>query len=192
MQAGSKKSSQTLPLESAHVVELANISKSFPGVIANRDISLQVARATIHAIVGENGAGKSTLMKILYGLHQPDSGTIAINGEISQFKSPSEAIAAGIGMVHQHFMLADNLTVLENIILGYEPTKYGVLSLGNARKRVKELATSIGVDLDLDLPISELGVGQRQRVEILKVLFRGAAMSTLGAVARLRPTTSFC
>ncbi len=179
MQAGSKKSSQTLPLESAHVVELANISKSFPGVIANRDISLQVARATIHAIVGENGAGKSTLMKILYGLHQPDSGTIAINGAITQFKSPSEAIAAGIGMVHQHFMLADNLTVLENIILGYEPTKYGVLSLGNARKRVKELATSIGVDLDLDLPISELGVGQRQRVEILKVLFRGAEILVL-------------
>ena len=179
MQAGSKKSSQTLPAESAHVVELANISKSFPGVIANRDISLQVARATIHAIVGENGAGKSTLMKILYGLHQPDSGTIAINGAITQFKSPSEAIAAGIGMVHQHFMLADNLTVLENIILGYEPTKYGVLSLGNARKRVKELATSIGVDLDLDLPISELGVGQRQRVEILKVLFRGAEILVL-------------
>ena len=179
MQAGSKKSSQTLPLESAHVVELANISKSFPGVVANRDISMQIDRATIHAIVGENGAGKSTLMKILYGLHQPDSGTIAINGEITQFKSPSEAIAAGIGMVHQHFMLADNLTVLENIILGYEPTNYGVLSLGDTRKRVKELAASIGVDLDLDLPISELGVGQRQRVEILKVLFRGADILVL-------------
>ena len=133
MQAGSKKSSQTLSAGSANVVELANISKSFPGVIANRDISLQINRATIHAIVGENGAGKSTLMKILYGLHQPDSGTIAINGAVTQFKSPSEAIAAGIGMVHQHFMLADNLTVLENIILGYEPTKYGVLSLGDAR-----------------------------------------------------------
>ncbi|MDA2955592.1 MAG: ATP-binding cassette domain-containing protein, partial [Actinomycetota bacterium] len=179
MQAGSKKSSQTLPLESAHVVELANISKSFPGVVANRDVSMQIDRATIHAIVGENGAGKSTLMKILYGLHQPDSGTISINGVVTQFKSPSEAIAAGIGMVHQHFMLADNLTVLENIILGYEPTNYGVLSLGDTRKRVKELAASIGVDLDLDLPISELGVGQKQRVEILKVLFRGADILVL-------------
>lgn len=179
MQAGSKKSSQTLSAGSANVVELANISKSFPGVIANRDISLQVARATIHAIVGENGAGKSTLMKILYGLHQPDSGTILVNGVLTQFKSPSEAMDAGIGMVHQHFMLADNLTVLENIILGSEPTKFGVLSLGDARKHVKDLATSIGVELDLDLPISELGVGQRQRVEILKVLFRGAEILVL-------------
>ena len=153
MQSGSLKPNQKSASGAVKVVELANITKSFPGVIANRDISMQVDRATIHAIVGENGAGKSTLMKILYGLHQPDSGTIAINGVLTQFKSPSEAIAAGIGMVHQHFMLADNLTVLENIILGYEPTKYGVLSLGDARKRVKELATSIGVDLDLDLPI---------------------------------------
>lgn len=179
MQAGSAKSSQTLSAESANIVELKNISKSFPGVIANRDISLQVARATIHAIVGENGAGKSTLMKILYGLHQPDSGTIFVNGSVTQFKSPSEAIAAGVGMVHQHFMLADNLTVLENIILGSEPTKLGVLSLGDARKQVKEIATSIGVEIDLDLPISELGVGQRQRVEILKVLFRGAEILVL-------------
>ncbi len=140
MQAGSAKSSQTLSTESANIVELKNISKSFPGVIANRDISLRVARATIHAIVGENGAGKSTLMKILYGLHQPDSGTISVNGSVTQFKSPSEAIAAGVGMVHQHFMLADNLTVLENIILGSEPTKLGVLSLGDARKQVKEIA----------------------------------------------------
>jgi len=179
MQAGSAKSSQTLSTESANIVELKNISKSFPGVIANRDISLRVARATIHAIVGENGAGKSTLMKILYGLHQPDSGTISVNGSVTQFKSPSEAIAAGVGMVHQHFMLADNLTVLENIILGSEPTKLGVLSLGDARKHVKEIATSIGVEIDLDLPISELGVGQRQRVEILKVLFRGAEILVL-------------
>ena len=118
-------------------------------------------------------------MKILYGLHQPDSGTIAINGVVRQFKSPSEAIDAGIGMVHQHFMLADNLTVLENIILGLEPTRFGVLSLSDARSRVRELATSIGVALDLDVQISELGVGQRQRVEILKVLFRGAEILIL-------------
>jgi general nucleoside transport system ATP-binding protein len=179
MQSESVRPKLNSATDVVNVVELTNISKSFPGVIANRDISLQIDRATIHAIVGENGAGKSTLMKILYGLHQPDSGTIAINGVVTQFKSPSEAMAAGIGMVHQHFMLADNLTVLENIILGSEPTKYGVLSLGDARKRVKDLATSIGVEIDLDLPISDLGVGQRQRVEILKVLFRGAEILVL-------------
>ena len=179
MQSGSVEPKMNSATDVVRVVELTNISKSFPGVIANRDISLQIDRATIHAIVGENGAGKSTLMKILYGLHQPDSGTIAINGVITQFRSPSEAMAAGIGMVHQHFMLADNLTVLENIILGTEPTKYGVLSLGVARKRVNDLATSIGVEIDLDLPISDLGVGQRQRVEILKVLFRGAEILVL-------------
>ena len=179
MQSGSVEPKLKSATDVVRVVELKNISKSFPGVTANRDISLEIDRATIHAIVGENGAGKSTLMKILYGLHQPDSGTIAINGVITQFKSPSEAMSAGIGMVHQHFMLADNLTVLENIILGSEPTKYGVLSLGDARKRVKDLATSIGVEIDLDLPISDLGVGQRQRVEILKVLFRGAEILVL-------------
>ena len=179
MQLGDTKPNQDLLTSDAVVVELTNISKVFPGVVANRDVSLKVGRATIHALVGENGAGKSTLMKILYGLHQPDSGTIAINGVARQFKSPSEAIDAGIGMVHQHFMLADNLTVLENIILGLEPTKFGVLSLSDARARVRELATSIGVALDLNVPISELGVGQRQRVEILKVLFRGAEILIL-------------
>ena len=115
MRSGSVKPNQKSTIDKSPVVELANISKSFPGVVANRDISMRIERATIHAIVGENGAGKSTLMKILYGLHQPDSGTISINGVLTQFKSPSEAIAAGIGMVHQHFMLADNLTILENI-----------------------------------------------------------------------------
>ncbi|MFM8265204.1 MAG: ABC transporter ATP-binding protein [Acidimicrobiia bacterium] len=155
-------------------VELTNISKGFPGVVANRDITMRVERGTIHAIVGENGAGKSTLMKTLYGLHQPDSGTIAVNGEVVTFRSPSDAIAAGIGMVHQHFMLADNLTVLENIILGAEPGKRGVIDGREAAKRVKELATSLGVEIDVSLPVAELGVGQRQRVEILKVLYRGA------------------
>jgi len=155
-------------------VELTNISKGFPGVVANRDITMRVERGTIHAIVGENGAGKSTLMKTLYGLHQPDSGTIAVNGEVVTFRSPSDAIAAGIGMVHQHFMLADNLTVLENIILGAEPGKRGVIDAREAEKRVKELAQGLGVEIDVNLPVAELGVGQRQRVEILKVLYRGA------------------
>ncbi|MFM1838199.1 MAG: hypothetical protein RLZZ327_1073, partial [Actinomycetota bacterium] len=158
----------------APAVELHNISKGFPGVIANRDISMTVERGTIHAIVGENGAGKSTLMKTLYGLHQPDSGTIAVNGTEVEFSSPSDAIEAGIGMVHQHFMLADNLTVLENIILGAEPAKGGVIDSREAARQITELARSLGVEIDVNSPVAELGVGQRQRVEILKVLYRGA------------------
>ena len=158
----------------APAVELRKISKGFPGVVANRDITMRVERGSIHAIIGENGAGKSTLMKILYGLHLPDSGTIAVNGEVVNFRSPSDAIAAGIGMVHQHFMLADNLTVLENIVLGAEPGRRGVIDVREAERRVTDLAKSLGVNVDVNLAVAELGVGQRQRVEILKVLFRGA------------------
>ena len=121
-------------------VELHGISKSFPGVIANYSIELMVRPGTIHAIVGENGAGKSTLMKTLYGMHQPDEGTITVNGHAVQFKTPTEAIAAGIGMVHQHFMLADNLTIIENIILGAEPTdNRGRINFGAARERIEVL-----------------------------------------------------
>jgi ABC-type uncharacterized transport system ATPase subunit len=158
----------------APAVELRNISKGFPGVIANRDISMSVEPGTIHAIVGENGAGKSTLMKTLYGLHRPDSGTVAVHGQVVDFRSPSDAIDAGIGMVHQHFMLADNLTVLENIILGAEPAKAGVINAREAGRKIAELAKSLGVEIDVNSPVAELGVGQRQRVEILKVLYRGA------------------
>ena len=161
-------------------VELAGIEKRFPGVIANHDVSLRVRAGTIHAIVGENGAGKSTLMKTLYGMHQPDAGTITVNGVGQHFRSPSDAIAAGIGMVHQHFMLADNFTVLENIILGSEPTgSAGLISFDEARQKVSEIARSSGTHVDLDAPVSELGVGQRQRVEILKVLYRGARILIL-------------
>ena len=161
-------------------VVLEGIGKSFPGVRANYDIDLRVRSGTIHAIVGENGAGKSTLMKTLYGMHQPDEGTITVEGRQLVMSSPTEAIAAGIGMVHQHFMLADNLTVLENIILGAEPVgRRGVLRLGEARDRLHELMRSLGVDFDLDAPVSTLGIGQRQRVEILKVLYRGARILIL-------------
>ncbi|CAB4868045.1 unannotated protein [freshwater metagenome] len=160
-------------------VELNGIEKRFPGVIANHDVTLIVRSGTIHAIVGENGAGKSTLMNTLYGMHQPDAGTITVNGVEQHFKSPSDAIAVGIGMVHQHFMLADNFTVLENIILGAEPTHLGVLSIGDARKRITEIAAASGTHVDLDALVSDLGVGQRQRVEILKVLFRGARILIL-------------
>jgi len=174
MTLGNKLNSADAMGSKSWAVELRGISKRFPGVIANHDVELSVERASIHAIVGENGAGKSTLMKILYGLHQPDEGTITVNGVGHRFRSPGDAIASGIGMVHQHFMLADNLTVLENIILGFEPTRRGVLALGEARRSVSKIAASVGTNIDLDLKVSELGVGQRQRVEILKVLYRGA------------------
>jgi len=140
-------------------------------VIANDDVNLVVGRGTVHALVGENGAGKSTLMKILYGVQKPDSGTIQVDGQERTFHSPSDAIAAGIGMVFQHFMLADNLTVLENVVLGAEKL-HG--SGDGARKKIRELATTYGFEIDPDRLVEHLGVGDRQRVEILKVLFRGA------------------
>jgi simple sugar transport system ATP-binding protein len=162
--------------QSELAVELKGITKRFPGVVANRDIVLSVRRGTIHAIVGENGAGKSTLMKILYGVQQPDEGTIAINGEQVVLKSPTEAIRAGIGMVFQHFMLADNLTVLENVVLGAEKLH----GIGDAaRARIREISTDYGLSVDPDELVADLGVGDRQRIEILKVLYRGAKILIL-------------
>jgi simple sugar transport system ATP-binding protein len=155
-------------------VELRHISKHFPGVIANKDVSLKVESGSVHALVGENGAGKSTVMKILYGMQRPDGGEILVNGQQVQFKTPNDAIEAGIGMVHQHFMLADNFTVLENIILGSEPKHGATIDFATARKKIVEMAEQYGLDIDPDVLVEELGVGQRQRVEILKVLFRGA------------------
>ena len=153
-------------VDGALAVELTGIETRFPGVVANHDVNLRVRPGTIHAIVGENGAGKSTLMKTLYGMHQPEAGTIRVNGDQVVFRSPSDAIAAGIGMVHQHFMLADNFTVLENIILGSEPTTRGVIKFAEARARIEAIMQSSGTHVDLDAPTSDLGVGQRQRVEI--------------------------
>jgi simple sugar transport system ATP-binding protein len=166
-------------MDGSLAVELLGIGKTFPGVIANHDITLRVHTGTIHAIVGENGAGKSTLMNTLYGMHQPDEGTISVFGHEVHFKSPTDAIGAGVGMVHQHFMLADNLTVVENIILGAEPAEHGVLKLNDAKKRLAQLARSIGAHVNLDALVATLGVGQRQRVEILKVLYRGAKVLIL-------------
>ncbi|MDP4589049.1 MAG: ABC transporter ATP-binding protein [Candidatus Nanopelagicales bacterium] len=160
--------------ENSVAVELKGIWKRFPGVIANSDINLKVAAGTVHAIVGENGAGKSTLMKILYGMQKADEGIISINGKALVFNSPSDAIAAGIGMVHQHFMLADNFTVLENIILGSEPKLGGKLDFVKARKLISDIAAENGLAVNPDVLVSELGVGDRQRIEILKVLYRGA------------------
>ncbi|MFE1880402.1 ABC transporter ATP-binding protein [Streptomyces diastatochromogenes] len=164
-------SSPPLTAQSTVAVELAGITKRFPGVVANHDIHLTVRKGTVHALVGENGAGKSTLMKILYGMQKPDEGTIQIDGEQVSFSSPADAIARGIGMVHQHFMLADNLTVLENVVLGSEKL-HGIG--GGARKKIKEISDRYGLGIRPDALVEDLGVADRQRVEILKVLFRGA------------------
>jgi ABC-type uncharacterized transport system ATPase subunit len=155
-------------------VRLAGITKRFPGVVANKDVSLSVRRGTVHAVVGENGAGKSTLMKILYGMQRPDEGTIELDGVAVSFSSPADAIKAGIGMVHQHFKLADNFTVLENVVLGSEPTSGGRLDVAAASRRIREISDRYGLDVDPDPLVEDLGVGERQRVEILKVLYRGA------------------
>ena len=156
-------------------VELSGITKSFPGVIANDDINLVVKQGEIHAICGENGAGKSTLMKILYGMIQPDAGEMKVNGETISFTSPVEAIKAGIGMVHQHFMLADQLSVLENVILGSEPTKSGgVLNFQKARDHLNVVSEAYGLTVEPMELVETLEVGERQRVEIIKVLYRGA------------------
>ncbi|GAA3527612.1 ABC transporter ATP-binding protein [Nonomuraea rosea] len=160
-------------------VELEGITKRFPGVVANHDIRITVEPGTVHAIVGENGAGKSTLMKILYGMQKPDEGTIKVNGAEVSFRTPSDAIGVGIGMVHQHFMLADNFTVLENIILGAEPKNVGFLDISAARRRITDLAGAHGLRVDPDRRVEDLGVGDRQRVEILKVLYRGARILIL-------------
>ena len=155
----------------AYAVELVGITKRFPGVVANDDIHLRVRRGEVHALCGENGAGKSTLMKILYGIQQPDEGVIRVDGAEMAFRSPADAIRAGIGMVHQHFMLADNLTVAENVLLGAEAS-HGIGA--RARARIAELARVVGLRADPVMLLERLGVADRQRVEILKVLYRGA------------------
>ena len=157
-------------------MELDGITKRFPGVVANKDITLQVRRGSIHALVGENGAGKSTLMKILYGVQQPDEGTIAVDGAELKIKNPSDAIKAGIGMVFQHFQLADNLTVLENVVLGAEKLH----GIGRAaRAEIKSISDRYQLNIKPDVLVETLGVGARQRVEILKVLYRGARLIIL-------------
>ncbi|HEY0693483.1 MAG TPA: ABC transporter ATP-binding protein [Kribbella sp.] len=157
-------------------VRLRGIGKSFPGVVANHDVDIDVRSGTVHAVVGENGAGKSTLMKILYGVQKPDEGTIEVNGEQVVLHSPADAIKQGVGMVFQHFMLADNLTVLENVVLGAEKL-HGIGD--RARAKIKELSDAYGFGLSPDGLVEDLGVGQRQRIEILKVLYRGAKIIIL-------------
>jgi simple sugar transport system ATP-binding protein len=155
-----------------YVIEMLHITKDFPGIRANDDVTLQVKRGEIHALLGENGAGKSTLMSVLFGLYQPESGTIVKDGKEVRIHNPNDANALGIGMVHQHFKLVHNFTVLENIVMGVETTRHGVLHMEEARKRVIDLSRRYGLMVDPDKQISEITVGMQQRVEILKMLYR--------------------
>ncbi len=157
-----------------YAVKLSNINKRFGDVWANRDINLAIKQGTIHGIVGENGAGKSTLMSILFGFYEADTGEITINNKPVTIKNSDQAIALGIGMVHQHFMLVKTLTVLENIILGAEVSWSLKQSLAPARKKLTDIAEKYGLSVPLDTPVGELPVGLQQRVEILKSLYRDA------------------
>ena len=160
-------------------INIQNISKSYPGVLANSNVSIQINESSIHAIVGENGAGKSTLMKILYGMTKPDSGSIEIFNETVTMSSPKDSITLGIGMVHQHFMLAKNLTVLENIILGIDRPSLKNLGLKKYKKAIEEVMSNYSLNIDLNMYVEDLSVGEKQRVEIIKVLFRGAKILIL-------------
>lgn len=155
-----------------YVIEMLHITKEFPGIKANDDITLQLRRGEIHALLGENGAGKSTLMSVLFGLYQPEIGEIRKNGEKVEINDPNDATALGIGMVHQHFKLIDVFTVLDNIILGAETTKMGFLQKKEARKKVEEISEKYGLKVDLDAKVEDISVGMQQRVEILKMLYR--------------------
>jgi ABC-type uncharacterized transport system ATPase subunit len=166
-------------LDSAPALEAVAIDKWFGAVHANAGVSLTVGRGSIHGIIGENGAGKSTLMGILYGYHQPDRGEIRVDGKPVRFRSPEDALAAGIGMVHQHFMLVDTFTVLENVILGVEKGFVLGPALSEARAHLVQLGRDYHLEVDPDAVVGDLTVGQRQRVEILKALYRGARVLIL-------------
>ena len=166
----SKKSLKVARL--MYIIEMRNITKEFPGIIENDDITLQLKKGEIHALLGENGAGKSTLMSVLFGLYQPEGGSIFANGEQVHITGPGDANALGIGMVHQHFKLVHNFTVLENIILGVETTKHGVLQMKDAREKVLALSKQYGFEIDIDKEVRHITVGMQQRIEILKMLYR--------------------
>ncbi|UOE57218.1 ABC transporter ATP-binding protein [Cytobacillus oceanisediminis] len=157
-----------------YVIEMLNIRKEFPGIVANDNITLQLKPGEIHALLGENGAGKSTLMNVLFGLYQPEKGDIKVKGKPVRITDPNIANDLGIGMVHQHFMLVDRFTVTENIILGKETTKSGKIDIKKAEKEVREISERYGLAVDPQAKISDISVGMQQRVEILKTLYRGA------------------
>lgn len=157
---------------SNYVIEMRHITKEFPGIIANDDITLQLKRGEIHALLGENGAGKSTLMSVLFGLYQPEKGEILKNGQVVKINNPNDATALGIGMVHQHFKLVECFSVLDNIILGAEDTKLGFIQKKKAKNKVLELSNRYGLNVDINAIIEDITVGMQQRVEILKMLYR--------------------
>ena len=157
-----------------YVVEMKEIRKAFAGIVVNDNITLQLRQGEIHALLGENGAGKSTLMSILFGLYQPDDGTISVRGKQVRITSPRVATDLGIGMVHQHFKLVHNFTVTDNIILGLEPQRWGIVSTDAAVRRIQEISLRYGLNVDPDAKIEDITVGMQQRVEILKMLYRNA------------------
>lgn len=163
-----------------NILELRNIAKVYDnGVVANKNISIAFRAGEIHAIVGENGAGKSTLMKIIFGLEKPTNGQILYDGKEVEFQSPLDSIGIGIGMVHQHFMLIPSFTVLQNIVLGDEPTKFSFINHKQSRKKAEELAKQYNFQLSMDEKVADLGVGMKQKVEILKLLYKGAKVLIL-------------
>ena len=155
-----------------YIIEMCGITKEFPGIVANDDITIQLKKGEIHALLGENGAGKSTLMSVLFGLYKPEKGEIKKDGAAVTINGPNDATRLGIGMVHQHFKLVHNFTVLENIVLGVETSKNGLLKMDVARKRVLDLSVKYGLEVNPDALISDITVGMQQRVEILKMLYR--------------------
>lgn len=157
---------------SEYIIEMRNITKEFPGMKANDNITLQLKRGEIHALLGENGAGKSTLMSVLFGLYKPEEGEILKNGEVVKINNPNDATALGIGMVHQHFKLVECFTVLDNIILGAEDTRFGFIKKADAREKVSQLSEKYGLHVDVDEKIEDITVGMQQRTEILKMLYR--------------------
>jgi simple sugar transport system ATP-binding protein len=163
----------------APAVEMRNITKTFPGVTANDSVDLTVEKGEIHGLLGENGAGKTVLMSVLYGLYRHDAGEIIIDGEKVEIESPAAAMNLGIGMVHQHFMLVPSLTVAENVVLGREPAKNGLIDEVEMLERVRASCTEFRLDIDIEAPVHTLSVGVQQRVEILKALYRGADILVL-------------
>jgi general nucleoside transport system ATP-binding protein len=159
-------------LAEEYAIEMLNITKRFPGIVANDNITLRLKKGEIHALLGENGAGKSTLMSVLFGLYQPEEGIIKKDGKVVEIKDPNDANALGIGMVHQHFKLVECFSVLDNIIMGVEPVKYGFLQKKEARKKVIELSEKYGLHVEPDALIEDITVGMQQRTEILKMLYR--------------------
>jgi len=161
------------------MLEMNGIVKRFPGVVASDSVDFEVRSGEVHTLLGENGAGKSTLMKILYGLYQADEGEVRLNGELVDLTSPTEAISRGIGMIHQHFMLVETLTVAENVALGLSSSRGVLTDLDRVSRRIAELSERYGLDVDPDAVIWQLAVGQRQRVEIIKALYRDAQLLIL-------------